>query len=136
MAAAAERHLIYVATPGIRNYMSYGGIGVLVYDASRGYALVETHPDLAGAASGSGGRERQGHRRQREDRPALRQHASSASAASISLTEKMVWDQPIEGGAIASRSRRTARSLYVPSFEGPHWNVVDAMTGDDASRRS
>ena len=22
------------------------------------------------------------------------------------------------------------KTLYVPSFEGPHWNVVDAATGD------
>src|SRR5262245_66187194 len=31
-AAAAERRLLYVAEPGIRNYVRYGGIGVLVYD--------------------------------------------------------------------------------------------------------
>ena len=30
-AAAAPRHLLYIAEPGIRNYQQYGGIGVLVY---------------------------------------------------------------------------------------------------------
>ena len=27
-----EHHFLYVAEPGIRNYVEYGGIGVIVYD--------------------------------------------------------------------------------------------------------
>src|SRR5689334_3962642 len=42
--AAAERHLLYVAVPGIRNYVQYGGVGVLVYDISNGYRFVKRIP--------------------------------------------------------------------------------------------
>jgi hypothetical protein len=28
----SERHFLYVAEPGIRNYVEYGGIGILVFD--------------------------------------------------------------------------------------------------------
>ena len=28
----STQHLLYVATPGIRNYVEYGGIGLVVYD--------------------------------------------------------------------------------------------------------
>ena len=42
-AAAArpgERRLLYVAVPGIRNYLERGGHGVLVFDIDRGHAFV------------------------------------------------------------------------------------------------
>ena len=42
--AAAERHLLYIAEPGIRNYVEYGGVGVLVYDIGAGYKFVKRIP--------------------------------------------------------------------------------------------
>src|SRR5437660_6211347 len=36
----AERKLLYVAEPGIRNYLEYGGHGVLIYDIDRGHQLL------------------------------------------------------------------------------------------------
>jgi hypothetical protein len=30
--AAAAHHLLYVASPGIRNYVDHGGVGILVFD--------------------------------------------------------------------------------------------------------
>lgn len=50
----AERHFLYVAEPGIRDYVELGGAGILVFDMDRGYAFVkrietpasrETKPD-------------------------------------------------------------------------------------------
>ncbi|HMC62023.1 MAG TPA: hypothetical protein VKJ01_22705 [Candidatus Solibacter sp.] len=35
--AAAEQHLLYVANPGTRNYVQYGGVGILVFDIDNGY---------------------------------------------------------------------------------------------------
>ena len=43
-AATGERHLLYAAVPGIRNYLDYGGIGVLVYDIVDGYRFVKRIP--------------------------------------------------------------------------------------------
>src|SRR2546423_12135583 len=42
--ADGERHFLYVAEPGIRNYVEYGGIGVLVYDMDHGYTFVRRIP--------------------------------------------------------------------------------------------
>src|SRR5580765_5957954 len=42
--AAAERHLLYIAEPGIRNYVEYGGVGVLVYDIGASYKFVKRIP--------------------------------------------------------------------------------------------
>src|SRR6516165_7009627 len=36
-----ERHLLYVAAPGIRNYLQYGGAGILVFDMDQGHRFVK-----------------------------------------------------------------------------------------------
>src|SRR5215472_13270532 len=41
---AKERHLLYVAEPGIRNYVEYGGIGILVFDLDRQFRFVRRIP--------------------------------------------------------------------------------------------
>src|SRR5881628_2388999 len=41
---AAERHLLYVASPGTRNYVEYGGVGLLVFDIDRNYEFVRRIP--------------------------------------------------------------------------------------------
>jgi hypothetical protein len=36
--------LLYVASPGIRNYVEYGGVGILVFDIDNGYKFVRRIP--------------------------------------------------------------------------------------------
>src|SRR5688572_33306092 len=43
-ANSAERRLLYVAVPGIRNYLERGGHGVLVFDIDRGHSFVRRIP--------------------------------------------------------------------------------------------
>src|ERR1051326_1353707 len=40
----AERKLLYVAEPGIRNYLEYGGHGILVFDIDHGHQFVRRIP--------------------------------------------------------------------------------------------
>src|SRR4051794_3681252 len=47
-AGAEERRLLYVAEPGIRNYLEYGGHGVLVYDIDHGHKFVKRIPIATG----------------------------------------------------------------------------------------
>src|SRR5215210_1245648 len=42
--APKERHLLYVASPGTRNYTEYGGVGLLVFDIDDGYRFVRRIP--------------------------------------------------------------------------------------------
>jgi len=39
-----EQHLLYVASPGIRNYEEYGGVGILVFDIDNGYRFLKRIP--------------------------------------------------------------------------------------------
>jgi len=42
----ADRHYLYVAEPGIRNYVEWGGIGILVYDMSDNFRFVRRIPTM------------------------------------------------------------------------------------------
>ena len=37
----AEQHLLYVAAPGIRNYLQFGGAGILVFDMDQGHRFIK-----------------------------------------------------------------------------------------------
>src|SRR5205807_3490729 len=39
-----ELHRLYVAVPGIRNDLEYGGVGILVYDVNAGYKPIKRIP--------------------------------------------------------------------------------------------
>src|SRR6266496_1002253 len=43
-ASAADQHLLYVANPGTRNYVQYGGVGITVFDIDNGYKFVRRIP--------------------------------------------------------------------------------------------
>src|SRR6516225_1485198 len=42
--SGGEEHLLYVASPGIRNYTHYGGVGILVFDIDHGFRFVKRIP--------------------------------------------------------------------------------------------
>jgi len=125
--AHAERRFLYITEPGIRNYVSYGGVGVLVYDIDKGYEFVKripTWPVVAG-----------------QDPDNVKGVAASAKTGKLFVstikrlmcidlvTERAVWDVAPEGGCDRLAISPDGKILYVPSFEGPHWNVIDAATG-------
>ena len=125
--AAKEQRLLYVAAPGIRNYVEYGGVGILVYDIDRGHKWVKRIPtwevpegkapeNIKGiAASARTGK--------------LYLSTPKRLACFDLVSEKMVWEQEYEGGCDRMALSPDGKLLYVPSFEGPHWHVVDAATG-------
>jgi hypothetical protein len=126
-AAAGERRLLYVATPGIRNYVAYGGVGVIVFDIDHGHRFVKRIPTWQAPA----GKEPEN----------VKGIAASAKTGKLYvstykrlgcidlLTEKMIWEKELDGGCDRMALSPDGRTLYVPSFEGPHWNVVNAETG-------
>jgi hypothetical protein len=127
-AGNGERHFLYVAEPGIRNYVEYGGVGVLVYDMSDGHKFVRripTFPEVDGKAP--------------ENVKGVAAHAKTGRlyvatikrVAAIDLaTDQMVWTREYEGGADRLAVSPDGKILYIPSLEGPHWHAVDAKTGD------
>ena len=126
--AAPEHRFLYVAEPGIRNYVQYGGVGVLVYDIDAGYTFVRR---IASQAVPAG-----------QEPENVKGIAASAATGRLYVTtirrlmafdlatDKKLWDKEMPGGADRLAVSPDGRTLYVPTLEGPQWTVVDAMTGD------
>jgi hypothetical protein len=127
MSAAAERHLLYIAEPGIRNYVQYGGIGVLVYDIGSSYKFVKRIPTWSVAA----GQEPENVKGVAASAKTARLYVSTIKRIGCIdlVTEKMVWEQALDGGCDRMAISPDGSTLYVPSLEGPHWNVVNARDG-------
>jgi hypothetical protein len=126
--AAAERRLIYAATPGIRNYLEYGGIGVLVFDVAAGHKFVKRIPTWSLVPG-----------QEAENVKGIAAHAGTGRLfvstikrlAAIDLaTDRKIWDREIPGGCDRPSVSPDGSTLYVPSFEGPHWTVVNAASGE------
>jgi DNA-binding beta-propeller fold protein YncE len=131
-AAIEEKHLLYVASPGIRNYVQYGGVGILVFDIKQGYKWIKRIPtwDVP------------------EGRPAenIKGIAANSKTGKLYLStpkrlacfdlisEKKVWEKEYDGGCDRMALSPDGKKLFVPSFEGPHWNVVDASSGEVIER--
>jgi len=126
--AAAESRRLYVAAPGIRNYLRYGGHGLLVYDIDAGHKLLKRLP-IQGL---------------NEKGEPLNIKGICANAASHRLymstprqlmcfdllSEKIVWQREYEAGCDRMAIHPDGKTIFLPSFEGPLWHVVDAATGD------
>src|SRR5262249_29165648 len=46
------------------------------------------------------------------------------------VSEKTIWEKKLEGACDRPAITPDGRTLFVPSLEGPHWNVVDGASGD------
>jgi hypothetical protein len=122
-----QHKLLYVAEPGIRDYLQYGGHGLLVFDIDQGHKFLRRIP--------TGGLDEKG-------KP-LNVKGVCANAISkqiyISttrtilcldlLTDKLLWEKAYDGGCDRLALSPDGKIIYAPSLEGDHWNVVDAMTG-------
>lgn len=123
-----EQGRLYVAVPGIRNDLQYGGVGILVYDIDAGYKFIKRIPTWTYAPG--------------EAAENVKGIAASAKTSKLYvstirrvacfdlLTEKKVWEKTYEGGADRLAISPDGKILYIPSLEGPHWNVIDAATGE------
>src|SRR5215813_1726491 len=122
------RHLLYVAAPGIRDYLEYGGHGILIFDINKEHKFVRRFPSAGVDDKGK----------------PLNVKGICASAQTgrlyVSTTrtlmcfdlpsDKLLWETPYEGGCDRMAISPNGEVIYLPSLEGPHWHVIDAETGD------
>jgi DNA-binding beta-propeller fold protein YncE len=128
-----EQHLLYVASPGIRNYLEYGGMGILVFDIDAGYKLVRRIPTWKAPAAN-------------EKAENIKGIGASAKTGRVFVTTinrlmaldamsgKVYWDKAYEGGCDRLAVSPDGRTLYVPQLEGPFWTVVNADNGSVITR--
>jgi DNA-binding beta-propeller fold protein YncE len=129
---ARERHFLYVAEPGIRNYVEWGGVGVLVYDVDDGFKLVRRVPTLAVPAG--------------ESPEPMKGVCGSAATGKLYVsttkrvicidlrTDAVLWNREYDAGCDRMAITPDGAAMYLPSLEGPLWYVVDAESGDVMKR--
>lgn len=120
---------LYVAVPGIRNYLEYGGHGILVYDIDGGHRLVRRIRATTGLDPKSGQPEN------------VKGIAASARTGRLYVstvrtltchdlrTDKVLWEKSYPDGCDRPAIAPDGSNLYVPTLEKDHWVVVDAMDG-------
>ena len=131
-ASRDERNLLYVAAPGIRNYVEFGGVGVLVFDMDNGHRWMKRIPTLEIKP----GQEAENVKGVCASAATGRLYVSTPQRLiCIDLaTEKILWNRTYPGGCDRMSITPDGKAIYLPSFEGPHWHVVDAATGDVITR--
>jgi DNA-binding beta-propeller fold protein YncE len=118
---------LYVATPGIRNYLGYGGHGILVFDINNDHRFVKRIKTQGFGPDGI---------------------PSNVKGVAVSLplnsiyvstlqtlqridlaTEKVLWEKRYEGGADRMAISPDGKTMYLPSLKKTFWNVVDCDSG-------
>lgn len=134
--AAAEdgrdRRLLYVATPGIRNDLQYGGHGILVFDIDDGHKFVRRI-----ASSGFDGKGQPSNVKGICASISQQRLFVSTIVSLISFdlaSDAIVWEKRYEGGCDRMAISPDGRVIYQPSFERDHWHVLDAASGDVLAR--
>jgi DNA-binding beta-propeller fold protein YncE len=118
---------LYVVCPGIRNYLEFGGAGILVFDIDNGHKLVKRIETPAS----------------RDEKPDnIKGVCASPAAQRLYFTttkkiccvdlgsEQTLWEQTPPNGTDRMSITPDGKIIYVPSFEKDTWNVLDANTGN------
>ncbi|MEX2591797.1 MAG: hypothetical protein WD426_03415 [Anditalea sp.] len=119
---------LYVAVPGIRNYLGYGGHGLLVFDMDNNHRFVKRIKTQGLRKDGTPSN--------------VKGIAVSVPLNSIFIstleslqridltTEEVLWEKKYEGGADRMSISPDGKTMYLPSLEKTFWNVVDCETGE------
>jgi DNA-binding beta-propeller fold protein YncE len=126
--STVTKRYLYVAAPGIRDYLGYGGHGILVFDIDDNHRFVKRiatkgfHPD--GSPSNVKG-------------IAVSVPLNSIFISTIEslqridlATDTLVWEKTFEGGCDRMSISPDGKTMYLPSFEKGFWSVVDCETGN------
>jgi len=131
-AQSSIHHYLYVATPGVRNYLQYGGHGLLVFDMDNGFKFIKRIAtaglDKKGQPSNVKG-------------IAVSLYTNCVYISTLQsmqcidlLTEKLLWEKTYEAGCDRMSISPDGKTIYLPSLEGDDWKVVDAKTGNVLNR--
>lgn len=140
-----DKRYLYVATPGIRNYLGYGGHGILVFDMDNNHRFVKRIKTGGMLSDSLMGRMRSGGyvSVKGDEVPSnVKGIAVSIPLNSVYVstleslqridltTDKIIWEKPYEGGCDRMAISPDGKTMYLPSLEKDFWNVVDCEKGN------
>lgn len=122
------KRYLYVAVPGVRNYLGFGGHGLLIFDISKNHQFVKRIP-LRGLSKNGKPSNVKG--------IAVSLATNSVYVSTLEAlqridltTNKIIWEKYYEGGCDRMSMSKDGKQIYQPSLEGEFWNIIDAETGD------
>lgn len=123
------RRYLYAATPGFRDYLQYGGHGVLVFDIDAGHKFVRRIP--TGGVDAATGKPLNV-KGICADAPSARLYISTIRTlmALDLVTEKLLWERSYPNGCDRMALSPDGKTIYLPSLEKENWYIVEAATGD------
>ncbi len=126
-----QKRYLYVAAPGVRNYLEFGGAGILVFDIDNNHKFVKRIKTPAGD----------------EKKPENIKGICGCAATKrlyfstltklycVDLvTEKTLWEKAMPDGCDRMSITPDGKTIYVPTLEKDHWNIVDGKTGNLITR--
>lgn len=131
-AASAEQHLLYVATPGIRDDPHSGGVGLAVFDIDHDFKFLRR---IAVPALGDEANAR-----------ATKGICASAVTGRLYLStprdlscldlrnDKVIWQKTYENGCDRMSMSPDGKTIYEPTLEGAYWHVIDAEDGREIAK--
>ena len=128
-AMAKEHRYLYVAEPGIRDYLEYGGHGLLVFDIDDGHKFVKRIPTRARAGDGQAADNVKGIA---ADAKTGRIYVSTIKTLMCLdlVTEKILWEQGVRGRLRPDVDLARRHDPLRAVVRRDHWNVVNALNGD------
>jgi hypothetical protein len=126
------RRLLYVASPGIRDDLQYGGHGILVFAMDDGHRFVRR---ILTEGVGDDGRPLN-----------IKGICANSATARLYLTtlrhlichdlvtDRVLWEKTYESGCDRMAVAPDGSLIYLPSLEKDHWKVVDGGTGAEVGR--
>jgi len=126
------KHRLYVAVPGIRDYLEYGGHGLLVFDIDNEHRFIKRIPTAGVDEKGKPLNVKGICANARTKKLYI---STTKQLMCIDLaTEKLLWEKSYEQGCDRMAITPDGESIFLPSFEGPLWYVVRAEDGEVVAR--
>ena len=129
-----RQRLLYVASPGVRNYVHWGGHGILVFKIDTGHRFVK-RISLEGIGVGEQGRV-----------PNVKGICASAATGRLYVstlrhlicidlaTDEILWQKEFDLGCDRMAIAPDGQIIYLPSLERDVWYVVNARSGEEIKR--
>ncbi|TSJ43707.1 hypothetical protein FO440_05825 [Mucilaginibacter corticis] len=123
---------LFAAVPGVRDYLGYGGHGLLVFDIDHGHQFVKRIPFKGLHPNGQPSN--------------IKGIGVSIPLHSVYVTTleglqridlvtgKLIWEKQIPDGCDRLSVAPDGKTMYLPSLESHYWNVVDCETGNIIKR--
>jgi len=125
-AEARVSRLMYVVCPGIRDYLEFGGAGILVFDIDNGHKFIKRITTDASKAAKP--RNIKGVVASPNTKKLHFTTPESLYCVDL-VSEKTDWAKELPLGCDRLAATPDGKTLFVPSFEKDTWNVVDAVSG-------